>query len=142
MISHRTNRLPKCRLALVAVGVALGLAGVAEAGGKIISTGIMSAGNATLATTNCLILNLGTKPVTFASPVVYGGPLGQSSPPTTDTCTSTPLAPNTACSISRSESGVFGGATIVVAKGSPKNLRALCRLLDGSGTAVSTLPMS
>lgn len=126
----------------LAFALFLSTGGSALAADTTFGTGSLLHSGSVVVTCLCAIHNAGTKPVTILSvgiPPYTPGPLG-TQPAISDSCTTAPLAPDNTCRFSTSL-GVYGGG-IAKVKGSTKNLRGECTLInDTTGLSVMTVPM-
>lgn len=108
--------------------------------GKPLSTGILNTGGSgPTVTTTCLLLNLGSKPITVRSVALLVGSDGTTTSADFDTCTAAPIAAGGGC-LFEAATGVFGGCTAMI-KGDLKSVRGNCELINGSGVTVQTVPM-
>ncbi len=131
--ARRSVRLGR-RLALAAVGaLASTVATPAFAANKLFATGLMIYSANVSVVTSCKITNYGKKAATIVTVSIAngGGPIAA----TSDTCTTAPLQPGTACTFGGPGNSVQGGGAASV-KGSLKELRGNCTLIDTLGHAV------
>jgi hypothetical protein len=125
----------------LAFALFLSTGGSALAADTTFGTGSLLHSGSVVVTCLCAIHNAGTKPVTIRSVGIPPYTVGNTSQPAiSDSCTTAPLAPDNTCRFSTSL-GVYGGG-IAKVKGSTKNLRGECTLIDNaSGLSVMTVPM-
>jgi hypothetical protein len=129
------------RTLLRSLGLLLAVASTARAE-TVLSTGVMI-GSTTGARIDCVLVNLGKKPITAVSQVIDLSVKGNVVPPTGvasfDFCTD-PVAPNGACSFTYTDGAASGlGGVFRIEKGSAKTVRAFCTLRIGGAYEVRQL---
>ena len=125
----------------LAFALFLSTSGSALAADTTFGTGSLLHSGSVVVTCFCAIHNAGTKPVTIRSVGIpfYSSSMG-TQPASSDSCTDAPLEPDRTCRFTTSL-GVYGGG-IAKVKGSTKNLRGECTLInDATGLSVMTVPM-